>query len=165
MRWSRWSSNLEELDPSLATLQCENFSDRAWQTMLISHSILYHTARISLNRPRIIHKDLKDWSCQQSDLLPEAMKICDASIEIIVSVLRRFDAQHSLKNAPLSFVHGVIAAADATVALASTRRKDDEMRLLNGDSLGALAAALGELPYAWEIAAEAREELQNLLDG
>lgn len=72
--------------------------------------------------------------------------------------------QHSLQNAPLVFVHGVIAAVDGALALASIRAKGDQMCLLASESpVTALDAALTELSKAWDIAEKAKRELQNLL--
>lgn len=72
--------------------------------------------------------------------------------------------QHSLQNAPLAFVHGVIAAVDGALALASIRAKGDQMCPLASESpLAALDAALTELSKAWDIAGKAKRELQNLI--
>ncbi|KIX10471.1 uncharacterized protein Z518_01554 [Rhinocladiella mackenziei CBS 650.93] len=146
MRWSRWGSNLEEVNPSIATLH-----------------MLYHTARISLNRPLICKNRLKA-SSETSKLTSDAFEICDTSVWTIVGILRRFSTQYTLKNAPLIFVHGAVTAIDVALAMGSCSQKDPEGRPNMKDTiLPAIDAALGELSHAWTIANDARNNLQNLL--
>lgn len=124
-------------------------------------SMLYHTARISLNLPRIARHEGRMLSLQRPELLPEAFNICDGSVETIIGIIRRFETQHTLQNAPLVFIHGVTVAADALLKLFSYRSPGDRAHLLMGDSpFTAFDAALTGLSHAWKIAIDVRDQLQ-----
>ena len=126
--------------------------------------MLYHTVRISLHLPRIARPQRGTLSLQQPELLPEAFNICDSSIETIIGIIRRFEAQHTLQKAPLIFVHGVILAADALLKLAFHRSPGDQAHLLLGDSpLTTFNAALTGLSSAWEIANDVGHQLQSFI--
>src|SRR5882757_6083486 len=127
--------------------------------------MLYHTARISLNRPLVSGNNQSALSSDTSKVMSDAFEICDASVETIIGILRRFSTQHTLKNAPLGFVHGAVAAIDVTLAMSSRSYKDDRPRPIVKDTvLPAIDAALAELSYAWSIANDARRCLQGLLN-
>lgn len=117
--------------------------------------MLYHTARISLNRPFMS-------PTPESNVSKESLKICDISADIIVSIVRRFKAQHSLRNCPLVFVHGSIKAVDAI--LAAALHQDCNTPITKDTSLLALDAALAEMSNAWILAGQARKGLQDLLN-
>jgi hypothetical protein len=84
------------------------------------------------------------------------------SADIIVSILRRFKAQHSLRNCPLLFVYASIRAIDAT--LLTARYQDGGTPVVTDTNLLALDAALAELSHAWALAGQARKGLQDLLN-
>jgi len=119
--------------------------------------MLYHITRISLNRPFLTTSS----ESIQSELFEGSQKICDTSVDTIVSILHRFKSQHSLKNAPLVFVHGTIRAVDAMMAI--TRHQSGDIPLIQDTYLQALDAALVEMSHAWTLAGNARQGLQNLL--
>ncbi|KIW77093.1 hypothetical protein Z517_09539 [Fonsecaea pedrosoi CBS 271.37] len=146
MRWSRWSSNLEEVEPSLANLH-----------------MIYHTARISLNRS-LISADVHGTSSEYSKLVFDAFEACNGSVETIVGIFRRFNAQHTLKNAPLSFVHGAVTASEASLAMAACSRKGRHTQLSIQDTcLSAIDTALADMAHAWEMANNARHGLREVL--
>jgi hypothetical protein len=119
--------------------------------------MLYHIIRISLNRPFLAASS----EAIQYELFEDSQKICDTSVDTIVSILRRFKSQHSLQNAPLVFVHGSIRAADAMMAI--TRHQSGDLPLIQDTNLQALDTALVEMSHAWTLAGNARKGLQNLL--
>lgn len=128
--------------------------------------MLYHTARISLNRPLVGTYKQSASSTDFSKMVADAFEICDASVETIVGILRRFSAQHTLKNAPLGFVHGAVAAIDvvlATTATTASLKVDPPRSLDKNTFLSSLDAALAELSHAWTIARDARNGLQEVL--
>ncbi|KIW25811.1 uncharacterized protein PV07_08954 [Cladophialophora immunda] len=146
MRWSRWSSNFEEVEPSVANLH-----------------MIYHTARISLNRS-LISAEVHGTSSEFSKLVFDAFEACNGSIETIVGILRRFSAQHALKNAPFSFAHGAVTAIDATLAMVSCSRKVRQPQPNIQDTcLSAIDTALAEIAHAWEMANDARRGLRQVL--
>lgn len=98
---------------------------------------------------------------QQPELLPEAFNICDGSVEPIIGIIRRFEAQHTLQKAPLVFIHGITVAADALLKLSSYRNPSHQAHLLVGDSpFTAFDAALTGLTHAWKIANNVRDQLR-----
>lgn len=111
---------------------------------------MYHTARLSLGRPLIKMLSPTRWAPSHASVLAlNASDSCEASVETISSIVRRFRAQHSLRAASLSFIHGAVAAADAVLALAE-RRPD-----LWHTHFTVLHDALGEMSQTWEVAADA----------
>ncbi|KAI1623221.1 fungal-specific transcription factor domain-containing protein [Exophiala viscosa] len=153
LRWNRWSSNLEMVDPSLSPLH-----------------MLFQTTRLILNKSILTRYKHKALSFQNPpDIIMEALRLCDASIETIVGIIRRFGAQHSLQNAPFVFVHGAIVAADVTLSLSSWRRADGggehSPRIPDPDTvLPVLESTLADLSSAWSIAHDARNELRKVMD-
>lgn len=121
--------------------------------------MLYHTARISLNRPLISLRSNDNG--QSSKLVSDAIELCDASVDTVVRILRRFGAQHTLKNAPFGFVHGAVVAIDVT--LATMTSTSASKGVVKDTALPTLDAALAELSHAWKIARDARDGLQELL--
>jgi len=130
--------------------------------MLTMKSMLYHTALISLNRPFLaLSQDTRRLSPALAKVASDATSICEASTDIIISIIHRFKAQHGLRVAPFLFVHGTIVAVDATLGIAnssfgSTPPTEDS-------ALSALDAALDDMSYTWEIAGKARRGLGTLL--
>ncbi|KAH0829762.1 hypothetical protein FOPE_10154 [Fonsecaea pedrosoi] len=130
---------------------------RLWSCMI------YHTARISLNRS-LISADVHGTSSEYSKLVFDAFEACNGSVETIVGIFRRFSAQHTLKNAPLSFVHGAVTASEATLAMAACSRKGRHTQLSIQDTcLSAIDAALADMAHAWEMANNARHGLREVL--
>jgi hypothetical protein len=154
MRWDRWGSSFDVVHPSIAALQY-GIPIPHYVNTDNTNSMLYHTARISLNRPFVNPNP-------ESNSINQSLKICDVSADIIVSILRRFKAQHSLRNCPLVFVHGSIRAIDATLAMA--RYQGGGTPIVKDTNLPALDAALAELSHAWALAGQARKGLQDLLN-
>ncbi|KIW17243.1 hypothetical protein PV08_04434 [Exophiala spinifera] len=145
LRWSRWTSNNEPLDPGVATTH-----------------VLYHIVRLVLNRPLLaVHHHSPHL---QLAAARQASDICVDSVETIVGILRRYRAQHTLMNAPLVFVHGVITAADTTLLIDSTKSQNHDTDLKDKDSvLPFLDVLLSELSYSWTVAGHARDGLRNRL--
>jgi hypothetical protein len=81
----------------------------------------------------------------------------------MLSIIRRFNAQHGLSKAPLLFVHGIIIAIDATIA--TTCYQTAEVTTMKGTILEALDGALAQLAHASSIASEARDGLRRFFDG
>jgi len=148
MRWDRWGSSCDAVHSSVASLQ-----------------MLYHTARISLNRPFIAHQcnPAGDPLADSSVFSADSIRICDASADMIVSILNRFRVRHTLAKAPFVFVHGAIIAADVTLVLA--RYQNNGVLDTKNTNLPSLDTALAELSYAWALAGEARVGLRNILGG
>jgi hypothetical protein len=129
--------------------------------------MLYHSARLSLNRPFITPSLLPGSSpmtvTTQSKLSTQSMAICSDAISIILTLLARFRAQHSLRQAPLIFVHGITMAIDVTLASARQESSSGSTVLLNDTNLPTLDAALEELAYAWPLAREAKTKFRSVL--
>ncbi|KAJ9495054.1 hypothetical protein H2202_009529 [Exophiala xenobiotica] len=86
------------------------------------------------------------------------------SVETIVGILRRFSVQHTLKNAPLIFVYGLIAAIDASLAMTPGRVPEDGPHPLPVEAvLLAMDTMLLELSHSWRIAGDARNGLRDRL--
>ncbi|KAK7890308.1 hypothetical protein LTR67_008194 [Exophiala xenobiotica] len=108
-------------------------------------------------RPGISAKHRSNAVCQAFDM-------CEDSVETVVGILRRFSVQHTLKNAPLIFVYGLIAAIDASLAMASGRVPEDGPHPLPGEAvLLAMDTMLLELSHSWRIAGDARNGLRDRL--
>lgn len=130
-------------------------------------SMLYHISLISLHKPFLRKPlakspDAPSYSTPSISHLNESVSTCDSSSDIITSILRRFRAQHSLRNAPLSFVHGTIVAIDATLATAAY--KSGGIPIVRDTNLPALDASLAELSHAWALASEARAGLREFFN-
>jgi len=132
--------------------------------------MLFQTTRLILNKSILTRYKHKALSFQSSpDIVMEALRLCDASVEMIVAILRRFGAQHSLQNAPFVFVHGAIIAADAARSLSSWRRADggseNNSRIPDTETvLPILESMLVDLSSAWSIAQDACNELRMIMD-
>lgn len=119
--------------------------------------MMYHTARLSLHRP-LVGRDLSILaSSNGSRVAFSASEYCEASIETIAGIFRRFNSQHSLRNASLSFIHGAVAAVDGVLALAEVSPT------LRHIYLPALDVALLDMAQTWAVAASARHGLQQVL--
>lgn len=125
--------------------------------------MLYHTARISLNRTLI---DRQRGCSHHVKTLSDAFELCDIAIESIVGIMRRYAVQNTLKNAPLSFVHGAVAALDATLLMISHSSLAEARPQPNVKDtvLPSIDAALADMSHAWDIARAARENLQTVLN-
>ncbi|KIW91502.1 uncharacterized protein Z519_07468 [Cladophialophora bantiana CBS 173.52] len=148
MRWNRWSSKEEDADPSLALLH-----------------ILFHTARISLNRPLISQKGMKSPSAQIPKIVSDALGICKDSVDTIVQIIRRFRTWHTLRTASFAFVHGAIMAIDAAIIIISCSETDNALSMkMNADPLSTLDTALNDLSHTWAIAQDARSRLHEIIN-
>lgn len=87
----------------------------------------------------------------------EAFSNCVISIDMIITILRRFRSQHSLRRCQFIFVAGVILALEATVVLSKMNRVGTE------SNLQVLEEYLEELSYSWGIASKAKTGLAKLL--
>lgn len=123
--------------------------------------MLYHTTIITLNKSFITRYKCNGSSSQPPlHSISEAFKLCDASIEMVASILRRFGAHYTYQNAPLLLVHGAIVAADATLAMSSW----PVTMFSNKDRmLPIFETALAELSSAWSIAGVAHDRLRTMM--
>lgn len=116
--------------------------------------MLFYTARLSLCRLSVTSR-----RCTQS-APPETRhpisSNCEASIEAVTCIITRFRAQHTLRAAPLSFVHGAIAVADALLALGLTRPD------LGRTYLPCCSSALREMGKTWRVAADAERGMRQV---
>lgn len=125
---------------------------------------MYQTTRLRLNRPLLGRKWHGIYSKHRSNGVCQAFDICEDSIETVVGILRRFSVQHTLKNAPLVFVYGLIAAVDASLAMASGRAPEEGSDPLPGETvLLTMDTMLLELSHSWRIAGDARNGLRDRL--
>jgi hypothetical protein len=123
--------------------------------------MLHQVVILSLNSPYLERITQEQFSSPASlQHVKDSLTICESSVDIVVSILRRFKSQHSLQNSPLIFAHGAIAAADATL-MARQYQTDGENS--KDQNLSALDNALKGLSSSWEIAAHARNRLQVFL--
>lgn len=116
--------------------------------------MLYQISRLSLNQSFL---ESGQQSLQNSAIL-RCHAICDSSVDVIISIIRRFKSQHNLRTAPLIFVHGCIRAVDTVLALAHLQERDKEAH--SDTRLQFLDRTLEELSSAWELATQAREGLK-----
>lgn len=123
---------------------------------------MYHIARLTLNRPLLATQ--KRPANRRLDVAIQACGICDDSIETTVGILRRFSVQHTVKNAPLIFVHGIIAAADATLAMAANSPQDPGSCFQEKDGvLQTFDTMLLEMSHSWSVAGDVRNGLRERL--
>ena len=123
--------------------------------------MLYHSARISLNRPFLLVKPTPS-SPESNQLFEISRSICRSSADTITSILQRFMAQYGLEHAPIIFVLGAVMALNVTVALAkkknpsSTTSPSSDTPLISDTNLLALDSALEVMSRTWTLAADAR---------
>ncbi|OBT98176.1 hypothetical protein VE01_03713 [Pseudogymnoascus verrucosus] len=146
LRWNRWGSCSDAVIPSIAALH-----------------MVYHISQISLNLPFLLNPQplWEQSQPNQPKLVSDAVDICGASVDIVLSILRRFRSQYTLTKVPLNLVHGGITAADAILAMMDFC--DGERRGSLVKDLYVLDDALLEMSYSWNIATTARTGLKNLL--
>lgn len=126
--------------------------------------MLYHTSQISLNLPFLLDPQPlweRSQASNQPKLISDAVDICGASVDIVLSILRRFRSQYTLMKVPFNLVQGGITAADAIIAMMDFC--DGEKRGSLIKDLYVLDDALLEMSYSWNIATTARTGLKNLL--
>jgi hypothetical protein len=125
--------------------------------------MLYHTSQISLNLPFLDSQPPWERSqvVSQPKLVADAVDICRASVDIVLSILRRFRSQYTLTKVPFGLVQGGITAADAILAMMDFC--DGEKRDCLVKDLYVLDDALLEMSYSWNVATTARTGLINLL--
>lgn len=127
-------------------------------------SMLYHISQISLNLPFLLDPQPLWGTSQASNqpkLVSDAVDICGASVDIVLSILRRFRSQYTLTKVPFNLVHGGIIATDAILAMMDFC--DGERRGSLVKDLYVLDDALLEMSYSWDIATTARTGLKNIL--
>jgi hypothetical protein len=121
MRWDRWGSSFDVVHPSIAALQY-GIPIPHYVNTDNTNSMLYHTARISLNRPFVNPNP-------ESNSINQSLKICDVSADIIVSILRRFKARYQgggtpiVKDTNLPALDAALAELSHAWALAGQARK------------------------------------------
>ncbi|KAK5199340.1 hypothetical protein LTR92_001814 [Exophiala xenobiotica] len=156
-----------QLGKLIEEIQCEShFSTRkplcqsaSWIEAVYSklNARLLGWPLLGRKRPGISPKHRSNTVCQAFDM-------CEDSVETIVGILRRFSVQHTLKNAPLIFVYGLIAAIDASLAMTPGRVPEDGPHPLPVEAvLLAMDTMLLELSHSWRIAGDARNGLRDRL--
>ena len=99
-------------------------------------------------------------SIQTSKSIIDALEACNASIDNILSIIRRFKSQYTLRVAPLVFVHGAVLALDAALAIL---RYEPLGIVTQGDNQRALDSALQEMSDTWALASHARFGFRNAI--
>lgn len=125
--------------------------------------MLYHVARISLNRPflRYIPDQVLSPAPTALDNALHCEAICNTSVDMIGSIIQRFKNQHGLQNAPLCFVHGAISAVD--VILTASQRHQGTLSASEETNLSMFDIALGEMSSSWPLAESAHHGIHNIL--
>ena len=126
----------------------------------MSISMLYHVTHMSLNLPFLSYNpNISIYtSIQTPKSIIDALEACNASIDNILSIIRRFKSQYTLRVAPLVFVHGAVLALDAALAIL---RYEPLGIVTQGDSQCALDSALQEMSDTWPLASQARFGFRN----
>ncbi|KDN70456.1 putative fungal specific transcription factor domain-containing protein [Colletotrichum sublineola] len=145
MRWKRWSTNKDVLQPSVACLHTRICLNLPFITSVREIPTIPDGETEDLNNPII-----------------KSFKICQSSAQSIVDVLQRFRAQHTLANTPLNFVGATIVATHAV--LATTRRQNSPPSSMKDTLLPFLDTALEELSVSWKLAGEARQKVRDALN-
>ncbi|XXG95528.1 hypothetical protein Hte_001792 [Hypoxylon texense] len=148
MRWKKWFTNKDRLQPNVTVLHT-----------------LYHSTRICLNLPFITTIEPHTLHQEQtaiSNSISECIKICKSSAEEIAGILERFKSQHTLGNAPVILVQGAIVAANAI--LITSRISGTSVSLMEDTPFPNLDEALNEMSVSWSLASDARVRLGKALD-
>ncbi|KAL2878695.1 hypothetical protein SGCOL_005919 [Colletotrichum sp. CLE4] len=158
MRWKKWFTNKDILQPNVSILH-----------------MFYHSTRICLNLPFLASvrhipsaadlgaNDDNNPETSSSNPIIKSLRICQSSAQGIADVLQRFKCQHTLGNAPLIFVGATIVATN--VVLVTTRRQGGAVPQLMKDTLlPVLDHALEEMSASYKLAEEARAKLQTALN-
>lgn len=115
--------------------------------------MLYHVCQLSVNLP------LLDKSRHStSGLTISAQEICDSSVDIILSIFRRYKNQHPLELVSLIFVQGAVLAAE-TILTRHAVLNIGQRSLSQNPNLRALDEVFGDMSSTWEIAGIARSEM------
>src|ERR1700742_5062951 len=115
--------------------------------------MLFHTARISLNRPLLTQMTTRHPPMKNPQIVSDAFDVCEVSVETIVQIIDRFRTWHTLRPAPFVCVHAAIIAIDATIAIISCSETDETLpKAMNTDLLSTLDAALTDLSQTWAVA-------------
>lgn len=123
-------------------------------------SMLYHTARLILYLPLLEGTNRETLYPSQG----ECFAVCESSLDIIVSILRRLNSQHNPQNMSLFSVYGCIVAADTSLALFNlhaSQRSDTQSRFYG--NLSSLNATLTRLSPVWKLASDAKVGLDNAI--
>ncbi|KAH7028201.1 fungal-specific transcription factor domain-containing protein [Microdochium trichocladiopsis] len=170
MRLKEWTSLSELVPPHLAVMH-----------------VLYHSTLIAFNRP-FLHigqprPTEEPSSISRSSGSSEPAHMCIESAERILHILKRFKAQHELRNAPLTLVHGAISAVSALLAVYSLRggpgmqQLGDQSTAANLETatqsgavhdntttlVNAFSMLLGDLQSTWPIAGKALQRLNKVV--
>ncbi|KAI1380513.1 hypothetical protein F4677DRAFT_261754 [Hypoxylon crocopeplum] len=148
MRWKKWFTNKDRLQPNVAVLHT-----------------LYHSTRICLNLPFITTIEshtLRDKPGAISSSITESIRICKSAAGDIVDVLDRFKGQHTLGNVPLILVQGAIVATNSV--LVTSKTSDHSGSLFEDTPFPILDEALNEMSVSWTLASDARARFKRALN-
>lgn len=152
--------------------QTQILSCRIWQTcssflphyfkklLTFSRSMVYHLSHLSLNLPLLDGNNLNK---STSALAITAREICDFSLDVILSIFRRYKYQYSFESVSLIFVQGAILAAETILVMYGTHA--DRKPLSQSVNLRFLEEVLKDMESMWGIAGSARNELQRRTQG
>ncbi|KAJ0318095.1 hypothetical protein COL5a_010843 [Colletotrichum fioriniae] len=159
MRWKKWFTNKDILQPNVSILH-----------------MFYHSTRICLNLPflasvrhipstaELVDNDDDTPETASNNPIIKSLRICQSSAQGIADVLQRFKSQHTLGNAPLIFVGATIVATNAV--LVTTRRQrggGGVPQLMKDTLLPVLDGALEDMSASYKLAEEARAKVRIAL--
>ncbi|KAF6818769.1 transcription factor [Colletotrichum sojae] len=150
MRWKKWWTNKDVLQPNVAILH-----------------VLYHSTRICLNLPFLASVGPNPSISDETSNNPLAVsyRICKTAAESLSDVIQRFRGQHTLGNAPILFVGGSVIAMNAImVTLRHQGGGSGPAPSVKDTLLPFLYEALGELAPSWSLAGEARLRFRSALN-
>ncbi|KAK1448045.1 fungal specific transcription factor domain-containing protein [Colletotrichum cuscutae] len=160
MRWKKWFTNKDILQPNVSILH-----------------MFYHSTRICLNLPflasvrhipstaDLADNDDDDPETSSNNPIIKSLRICQSSAQGIADVLQRFKSQHTLGNAPLIFVGATIVATNAV--LVATRRQrggGGVPQLMKDTLLPVFDGALEDMSASSKLAEEARAKVRVALN-
>ncbi|KAK1454993.1 fungal specific transcription factor domain-containing protein [Colletotrichum melonis] len=160
MRWKKWFTNKDILQPNVSILH-----------------MFYHSTRICLNLPflasvrhvpstaDLADNDDDDPETSSNNPIIKSLRICQSSAQGIADVLQRFKSQHTLGNAPLIFVGATIVATN--VVLVTTRRQrggGGVPQLMKDTLLPVFDGALEDMSASYKLAEEARAKVRVALN-
>lgn len=124
--------------------------------------MLYYSTLVSLNRPFIKLQFSKNTGSTDDSTPTGPTKICLESVERMTVIFRRFRAQYGLRNAPLAFVHGAIAAGNTILSLAAVQvggsTNTNTIAIIPG--LSDFESFLKDMQETWQIAGQMLERLR-----
>ncbi|TDZ41424.1 putative transcriptional regulatory protein [Colletotrichum trifolii] len=151
MRWKKWFTNKDVLEPGVAILH-----------------VFYHATRLCLNLPFItavasipsLSEEAADESGQ--DPLVESFRICKSGAQVMMDILQRFRNQHTLHRAPMLFIGASLLSMKAIMV--TSRHEGVKPPLCKGSALAQLDAVLAELGPTWSLANEVRLKFISALN-